>query len=82
MNQLRIKTESDKLVELMTWLLGLNKEDQQEVIIQVQEHGFSKFFLKFEEFNLSDDAKDKLRDLHTVLQVINEKEMLEKEDEY
>lgn len=72
MDNLRIKTETDKLIEVMTRLLELPKTDQKEVSLQVKAHGFTEFFQKFESFDLSDETKRKLADLYNVLQTVDD----------
>lgn len=63
---LRVKTELDRLIEVMTWLLKLNTDDQEKVQILVKQLGINRFFSEIERHDLSQDVKEKLIDLRNV----------------
>ena len=81
MDNVIIKTERDKVLELMMCLLELPQMDQEEVTLQVRAHGFSVFFKKFESFNFSAETKKKISDLNCLIQRIDGKDLFNRERE-
>lgn len=71
MDKLIVKTEHDKLIELMIWLLGLNEEERVAVTKLVKENGVRDFFIKLESFELSEHVLSKLKDLRNIIQVFD-----------
>lgn len=71
MDNIMIKTETDKLIEVMVLLLELQQNDQREVSLQIKVNGFREFFQNVESFDLSDEAKIKLLDLYCILQAVD-----------
>ena len=71
MKHLKVKTEQDKVIELVAWILNLKKEDEEKVAVLIKELGVRTFFLNIENLDLSKEVKGKLFDLRNVIEAFD-----------
>jgi hypothetical protein len=81
MDNVIIKSKIDKQIELMMSFLELPATEQNEVSSQVRAHGFTEFFRRYDNFDLSNETKEKLADLYNILQAVNAGEKKEAVDD-
>lgn len=66
-NNYTIKTEQDRVVELMSWLLEIDLSSQNRMIEIIREIGIKTFFEEIEYLDLDDEVKVKLSNMKNVL---------------
>lgn len=66
-NNYTIKTEQDRIVELMSWLLEIDLGSQNRMIEIIREIGIKTFFEEIEFLDLDDEVKVKISNLKNIL---------------
>lgn len=69
---LAIKTEQEKVIELMSQILDFNQEIEVEIKNIIEGIGIRKFFFEIDSLNLSDEIKGKVNVLKEITQNIDE----------
>lgn len=70
--ELAIKTEQEKVIELMSQILDFNQEIEVEIKNIIKGIGIRKFFFEIDSLNLSDEIKGKVNVLKEIIQNIDE----------
>lgn len=71
-NNYTIKTEQDRIVELMSWLLEIDLGSQNRMIEIIREIGIKTFFEEIEYLDLEDEVKVKISNLKNILTVLED----------
>ena len=79
--ELKIKTEQDKLIEGMAWLLNLTELEKQCVTLTMKKFGVRGLFENIQELDLSYEAKYKMKNLRTVILTFEDEQALEEKKE-
>lgn len=78
--ELKIKTEQDKLIEGMAWLLNLTELEKQCVTLTMRKFGVRELFENIEELELSYEAKYMMKNLRTVILTFEDEQVLEQKE--